>query len=157
MRRHERRCLDPKLIEAAAKTENAEAKRLVNRVDRIVTRLEKRCEESDSWQQTDSWLKIIRELRPYHELYGRASQELANDKVQGLLIELGVRTADEAKNLVALSRVGAQLSLAEVKAEWEQATRFLLAEGAVNVQDVQRIVGQASYAVELTNGNGEPH
>lgn len=153
--RHEAKHLEPRLIEAAKSTDAADAKKLVNRVDRIVSRLEKRAEEVDDMQQIGAMLKIVRELRPYQELYGKASKELGSDQVNAVFVNLGVRNEDEARRLIQTARSGRDVSAEAFKGELTQGIRFLLAEHPEFREDVERAVRSASFA-EVVNGNGKP-
>lgn len=153
--RHERRHLDPRLIEAAKTTDAADAKRLLNRVDKIVSRLEKRCEEMDDQGQLGALLKVVRELRPYQELYGRASKELAADQVNALFVTLGVRDEAELQRAVGLAKSGRDVSPEAFRDEVFQGLRFLLSEHPEWRQDALHVIEGASYA-EVLNGNGTP-
>lgn len=151
--RHAANCLEPALLEAVGRSQAADAKKLANRVDRIVSRLELRAEQCDDSERVDQLLKIVRELRPYQELYGKAVGELASDKMNALFVKLGVRDEAELDGRVALTRGTENLSPEEVLNSACEALETLFRKHPTLYNSAMRRLEGASVAVEV-NGNG---
>jgi len=106
--RHARSHLSVDLIEAArAKvSDNGTDLSLVGRVTRMVDRLERLAENCTEYGAGKDLLAAARELRPYHELFGRANGQLATDKINALFVSLGVNGEPDLRQALDLTRRG---------------------------------------------------
>jgi hypothetical protein len=154
--RHAANCLEPALLEAVGRTQAADSKKLANRVDRIVSRLELRAEQCDDQHRVDQLLKIVRELRPYQELYGKAVGELANDRVNAVFVSLGVQNEAEAKARIDLTRSVGSFTPDDACDEIVELVRMALPQARHRISDLRRAIDEvdSSYAVVLNGGSG---
>ena len=154
--RHERECLAPALVEAAKVTAAAESGSLIARVTKMVDRLERLAESCGDYGKGKDLLAAARELRPYHELFGRANGQLANDKLAALFLSVGVRSEDEIKSRLALTDRIEDAPAEDVIEEALLALRIHLPKHPERLQDARRVIESVSYAEVLggPNGNG---
>lgn len=159
LRRHEARHLPEAMIEAARAKVGDFGKTLLSRVDKMVTRLEGLADRCDDYGTGEQLLAVAKDLRPYHELLGRVSGEIANDKVTALFVNLGVRTEDELRNRVALSRGGEDLSPGDAQEEAVATLEIVWRKHPELRHIAMQRLERSSYAlVEHTNGtNGGSH
>lgn len=160
IRRHERRHLDPRLIEAH--------KRSLEALDASTVRTARQnCEEflSDLRQCREAFvangrivphrdfLDILDRAIKANEQYGRITKELGNDQVTALFVDLGVRSEAEIRSRLSLSRTGESLSPADAQDEALTTLEMVWAKHPELREAAMRRLDRASYAlVESTNG-----
>lgn len=162
IQRHEARHLGADLIEAARAnlSDNGTDKSLVGRVTRMVDRLEKLAESCTEYGTGKELLAAARELRPYHELFGKANGQLANDRVNAIFMNLNVRDEQEARRRIELTRGMDDVTPQGMCDEIEAAMRLCLPQARDRITSLRRVLEEieGSYAVEVNgNGAGEAH
>lgn len=153
--RHVANHLPEALIEAARAKEAERGKSLLNRVDRMVARLEKLAESCDDYGTGEALLKAARELRPYHELLGKVSGEIANDRVQAVFIKLGVSGEDELQRAVDLTRRGQDSSPEEWLEDGLAMVDFALLQLPTKAAYATQRIQQAARKVGMLEPHGQ--
>jgi len=150
--RHERYHLSPKLVDAALKRDAAHGTRLLNRITRMVEMLEDLAQRASESGVAQNLLATARELRPYHELLGRVSGEIASAQIQALFVNLGVRDEIDLRAKVDLARAAENPTLEECREEAIALLRFCFSERPEWRTGV--LAALESHAEVAPSGNG---
>jgi hypothetical protein len=153
LHRHENECLDPSLVEAAKKLAAAESGSLVARVTKMVDRLEKVASQCEDYGTAEALLKVARELRPYHELFGRANGQLASDRINAMFIQWGVSGEEEVKQRLELTRRGSESS----PEEWLEDALAMLDFSLAQIPHKSQYAVDRVKAAARKVGMLEPH
>lgn len=155
MWRHARLHLPKTIAQAETEKSIAKARDLRSRVEAQVNTLEGMVDECKGGN-LNHLITCIRELRAYHELLGKVTGEIANEKIQAFFMWAGVKNEDELKARLEASKVGEEMEPLEA---WELGMEAI--EKACSLmpslleQSVQRL-RRLSYAeLEPARANGQ--
>ena len=154
IRRHERRHLPEALVSSQAILDDQRAKSLLARVDKMVMRLEKAADQCDNGGTIADLLAVAKDLRPYHELLGKVSGEIANDKLTAFMVEIGVRDPQDAKRRVEASRLGEDMTPRQVYDEAIETLRKVVHLEPALWHSAREELDRMSRAEVLSETNG---